>query len=331
MDLLIPPAPEIGNTAVELVNAGVSIPTPAGRRWLFRGLTVSLRPGQCTGIVGRNGAGKSTLLRVCMGHQDPEEGTSTIGKRVVWNYIDQGREQLNGAGTVLEEIGGTSGMVAFGDRMITVRSYLRRFLFDEARINERVEKLSGGERARLMLAKSLCRGGNVIVLDEPTNDLDLGSLRMLEEALAAFDGTILVVSHDRYFLDRVCDQILAFEEGGIHVQPGNFSYYLEKKKEREQGLRRREPAFAQPPRAGAAIPDKTARKWTNKEKAELDGMEAAIEQAEGEARGLEDLLNDPAFHVQRGGEAPGVLEQLNAVRARIEALYARWEELTSYE
>src|SRR5688572_28045806 len=116
---------------------------------------------------------------------------------------------------------------------MSARSYLRRFLFPDERINENVGKLSGGERARLMLAKVLRKGGNVIVLDEPTNDLDLPSLRMLEEALTDFDGTVLVVSHDRYFLDRVCDQIVAFEEDGrVFLQPGNFSYYLEKKQER---------------------------------------------------------------------------------------------------
>src|SRR5689334_19726636 len=117
--------------------------------------------------------------------------------------------------------------------MLGGRAYLRRFLFDDRRVNERVDLLSGGERARLMLAKVLKTGGNLLVLDEPTNDLDLPSLRMLEEALADFDGSVLVVSHDRYFLDRICDQIIAFEDNGLFVQPGNYSYYLEKKKERD--------------------------------------------------------------------------------------------------
>src|SRR5690606_29080176 len=108
-----------------------------------------------------------------------------------------------------------------------------RFLFSDDRINERVDLLSGGERARLMLAKVLKTGGNVLVLDEPTNDLDLPSLRMLEEAIADFEGSVLVVSHDRYFLDRICDQIIAFEEDGVHFTPGNYSYYLEKRQQRE--------------------------------------------------------------------------------------------------
>jgi ATP-binding cassette subfamily F protein uup len=213
MDLLIPPPPELGNTVVELEEVGASVPTDDGLRWLFRSLNLTLSPGQCTGVVGRNGAGKTTLLRLCLGDRTPEEGQVNIGKKVVFNYIDQARMQLRGGQTVMAEVAGKSEYVTFGDRPLGARAYLRRFLFADDRVNEQVDRLSGGERARLMLAKVLCRGGNVIVLDEPTNDLDLPSLRMLEEALADFDGSVLVVSHDRYFLDRVCDQIVAFEEG----------------------------------------------------------------------------------------------------------------------
>jgi ATP-binding cassette subfamily F protein uup len=327
MDLLIPPASELGNTAVELKNAGVRL-EPDGR-WLFRHLDLSLRPGECTGIVGRNGAGKSTLLRVCLGEQQPTEGSATIGKRVVFNYIDQGRMRLDTSNTVLKELGGDGSTIRFGNQEIPVRSWLRRFLFDDARMNESVEKLSGGERARLLLAKVLCRGGNVLVLDEPTNDLDLGSLRMLEEALAAYNGTVLVVSHDRYFLDRICDRIVAFEEGGVHVQPGNFSYYLEGKKAREArysslttgGFPKTEPA------SGAQSPAR--RKPTNKELRELESMEAVILDAEKIADDLEAQLNDPAFHSNRSTEVPSVVARLEDQRRAIERLYARWEELSS--
>jgi ATP-binding cassette subfamily F protein uup len=323
MDLLIPPAPELGNNAIELVNAGVRF--EENGRWIFRNLDLSLRPGECTGIVGRNGAGKSTLLRVCLGEQTPTEGTATLGKRVVFNYIDQGRMKLNGANTVLEEIGGDGGAIPFGSREIPVRSYLRRYLFDDVRMNDRVDKLSGGERARLMLAKVLCRGGNVLVLDEPTNDLDLGSLRMLEEALAAFDGTILVVSHDRYFLDRICDRIVAFEEGGIHAQPGNFSYYLEGKKARESHYASM--AFSKKSEPTAKPPPK--RKLSYREKEELEGMEQTILEAENLAAELEALLNDADFQTTRASEAPAVVSKLESQRREIDRLYARWEELSN--
>jgi ATP-binding cassette subfamily F protein uup len=211
-------------------------------------------------------------------------------------------------------------------------------------VNEPVAQLSGGERARLMLAKVLRRGGNVLVLDEPTNDLDLASLRMLEEALADFDGTVLVVSHDRYFLDRICDQVVAFEDGGLFVQPGNYSYYLEKKKERDAlnqaawasltkapargpeplsaPIRRREDA-----RAGRA--PARPKKLTFKEQRELDGMEAAILAAETRVQELETTLNDPEFHATRSREAHGLIADLEAAKAEVTRLYERWQELAA--
>ncbi len=329
LDLVIPPPPEVGNTAVELINAGIHMPCGDDVKWLFRGLDLSLRPGQCTGIVGRNGAGKTTLLRMCLGQLEPSEGTVTIGKRVVFNSIDQDRARLNLNGTVMEEIGGTAGMVEFGNQRITVRSYLRRFLFDDSRVNECVGKLSGGERARLALAKALCRGGNVIVLDEPTNDLDLGSLRILEEALAVFGGTILVVSHDRYFLDRVCDQIVAFESGGVHIQPGNYSYYLEKKQERERSHRDLERKYRAPAAPSAPPVERPERKLGNKEKAELDGMEEAILLAEQGVAEIETQLNDPRLHIDRPSDALALVERREAAKSHVERLYARWEELSN--
>jgi len=324
MDLLIPPPPEIGNTAVELNAAGMR----AGEsgRWLFRNLNLVLRPGQCTGVVGRNGSGKTTLLRVCLGESAPVEGTATIGKRVVFNYIDQSRMRLDGKGTVMEEVSDSGEMVRFGEQTLTARAYLRRFLFEDSRVTERVDKLSGGERARLLLAKVLCRGGNVIVLDEPTNDLDLASLRMLEEALAGFDGTILVVSHDRYFLDRICDQIVAFEEGGVFVQPGNFSYYLEKKSERE----RRAPAGFRAVAAPVAEtrPAEKPKRLSFREQQELEGIEQVIQAAEEEVSDIESLLNDPSFYAARAADAPEMVKKLDLAKSEVARLYARWEELS---
>ena len=144
MDLLIPRAPEMGNTGIELVNAGAQVGEGEAARWLFRKLTLSLRPGQCTGVVGRNGVGKTTLLRICLGERDPDEGTAKVGKKVVFNYIDQSRMQLDGTGTVMDEVEDTDGTVYFGGQAISVRSYLRRFLFADSRVSERVDLLSGG-------------------------------------------------------------------------------------------------------------------------------------------------------------------------------------------
>ena len=296
MDLLIPPAPSLGNTVVELKDAGVCVGEGDHERWLFRKLDLSLEPGKCTGIEGRNGAGKTTLLRVCLGLRPLDEGEAVIGGRVVLNYMDQNRVQLDGSKTVLEEIADGDENVQFGERSISARGYLRRFLFEDARVNERVEKLSGGERARLMLAKMLKRGGNLLVLDEPTNDLDLPSLRILEESLAGFDGTVIVVSHDRYFLDRICDQIVGFEDAGVFVQPGNYSYYLEKRREREERARQSMPASMKkeaPARQKAPADSKKPRRLSYKEKLELDGMEERILEAETRVEQLEGQLNDP--------------------------------------
>ncbi len=333
MDLLIPPPAALGNHAIQLAHAGAKVGQGEEERWLFRGLTASLDPAQCTGIVGRNGVGKTTLLRLCLGERPSDEGLVKIGKRVLFNYIDQTRMQLTGAGTVLEEISEGNETVLFGEQHLSARSYLRRFLFADDRVNEPVSQLSGGERARLMLAKVLRRGGNVLVLDEPTNDLDLPSLRMLEEALADFDGTVLVVSHDRYFLDRICDQIIAFEEGGTFVQRGNYSYYLEKKKERDalKDAARASIAKTAFRNAGAGDAPKPARpgKLSFKDQRELEGMEAAIVSAETRVRDLETTLNDPEFHATRSREARGLIAELEAGRAEVTRLYERWHELAA--
>ena len=328
MDLLIPPAPELGNIAVELEKVSVAVGSEDERRFLFRNLTLSIRPGQCTGIVGRNGVGKTTLLKVCLGNLEPDEGIVQIGKKIRVNYIDQARMQLDGTGSLLDEVADGNEKVQFGDQTLGARAYLRRFLFDDKRINERVDLLSGGEKARLMLAKVLKHGGNLIVLDEPTNDLDLPSLRMLEEAIADFDGAVLVVSHDRYFLDRICDQIVAFEDGNVLVQPGNYSYYLEKRKAREQ----RDKLYAQ--NLAKEIAKKKAptaaekpRKLTMAERKELDGMEDAILAAEEKVQELETTLNDPDFHINRFQEVPALLESLEKAKADCAALYTRWEAL----
>ncbi|MBC8127875.1 MAG: ABC-F family ATP-binding cassette domain-containing protein [Gloeobacteraceae cyanobacterium ES-bin-144] len=331
MDLLIPPPPDLGNIVVELENAGVNVGNKTTPRWLFRHLTLTLRPGQCTGIVGRNGVGKTTLLKLCLGQIPASEGSAITGKRVKVNYIDQTRMQLDGTGSLLDEISDGNEKLMFGNQSLGARNYLRRFLFDDKRINERVDLLSGGERARLMLAKVLKNGGNVIVLDEPTNDLDLPSLRMLEEALADFDGSVIVVSHDRYFLDRICDQIIAFEENGVVVQTGNYSYYLEKRQAREAAERVQAQAAVRAASArqktASAVISAKPRKLTFKEKAELDGIEAAILAAEQAADALDAQLHDPDFQAKRFMEIPEMAGKLEAARNHIAALYKRWEEL----
>jgi ATP-binding cassette subfamily F protein uup len=273
--------------------------------------------------------GKTTLLKLCLGQIEATEGKATVGKKVKVNYIDQTRMVLDGTGSLLDEVADGNEKVQFGNQTLGARTYLRRFLFDDRRINERVDLLSGGERARLMLAKVLKTGGNLIVLDEPTNDLDLPSLRMLEEALADFDGTVLVVSHDRYFLDRICDQIVAFEDNGVFAQPGNYSYYLEKRQAREQVQR----LHAQAAARDAASRQKTTapagskpRKLTLAERKELEGMEDTILAAEEAVAELEGKLADPEFQ-KNFAEIPVTVAKLDEAKAKVARLYARWDEL----
>ena len=328
MDLLLPPPPELGNVAIDLENLGAVVGEGEERRWLFRKLNISLKPGQCTGIVGRNGAGKTTLLNICLGQRTPDEGRAIIGKRCQFNYIDQSRLVLDGTGSVLDEISEGRETVEFGEETLGARAYLRRYLFSDQRIKERVDILSGGERARLLLAKVLKTGGNILVLDEPTNDLDLPSLRMLEEALADFGGTVLVVSHDRYFLDRICDQIISFEEGEVVVQAGNYSYYLEKKLQRDAHYRRLEQSY----RKATATPEtrvhsSRTRKLTFNETRELEGIEETILAAEQKTAEIEHKLNDSDFFVERYEEANRLSDEIGPAKAEVSRLYKRWEEL----
>ena len=322
IDLLIPPPPRLGNTIVDLEDVSITL----GDRTLFRHMNLSLEEGQCTGVVGKNGVGKSTLLKICLQQLEPTSGKAILGKKVKINYIDQSRMQLDGTGSLLDEISDGNEKIEFGDETLGARAYLRRFLFSDERINERVDLLSGGERARLMLAKVLKTGGNLIVLDEPTNDLDLQSLRMLEEALAAFPGTILVVSHDRYFLDRICDQIVAFEDDGVKVTPGNFSYYLEKRQARENAARAQATAANRAAKKRASNKREKPRKLTMAEAKELETLEDKAMEADHVVTSLQEKLSSP--DVQTDFEQiPVIMAELEAAKKVADELINRWEFL----
>ena len=322
MDLLIPPPPRLGDTIVVLDDVSITL----GDRTLFRHLNLSLEKGQCTGIVGKNGVGKTTLLKICLAQLEATTGTATLGKQVKVNYIDQSRMQLDGSGSLLDEISDGNEKINFGDETIGARAYLKRFLFSDERINERVDLLSGGERARLMLAKVLKTGGNLIVLDEPTNDLDLQSLRMLEEALAAFPGTIICVSHDRYFLDRICDQIIAFEDDGVHITPGNFSYYLEKRQTRENSARALATAFKRKNKKLTSEKKDKPRKLTLAEAKELENLEEKVMDADALVTTLQEKLSTPEVQTDHE-QIPLVMAELDSAKKIADDLLNRWELL----
>ena len=200
---------------------------------LIDNLTFSIPKGAIVGIIGGNGAGKTTLFRMICGQETPDEGTITIGETVEVGYVDQSRDDLDGEKNVWEEISDGLDILQVGKYETASRGYVSRFNFKGADQQKRVGDLSGGERNRVHLAKLLKKGANVLLLDEPTNDLDVETLQALEVAIEAFPGTVLVISHDRWFLDRIATHMLAFE-GGSHVEwfEGNFTEYEEDRKRR---------------------------------------------------------------------------------------------------
>lgn len=225
----IPPGPRLGGVVVEVDN----LKKGYGDKLLIDGLSFKLPPGGVVGVIGPNGAGKSTLFRMIIGQETPDEGTIRLGETVKLGYVDQSRDKLDPKKTVWEEVSEGNDILVLGNREISSRAYVGAFNFKGGDQQKKVGLLSGGERNRVHLAKMLKEGGNLLLLDEPTNDLDVETLSALEEALEMYPGCAVVISHDRFFLDRIATHILAFE-GNSHVEwfEGSFSDYLEDKKRR---------------------------------------------------------------------------------------------------
>lgn len=227
--IVIPPGPRLGDVVIQAEKLSKGF----GDRLLFEDLTFKLPPGGIVGVIGANGTGKTTLMKLITGQETPDSGTIRIGDTVVLGYVDQSRDALNPNKTVWEEISQGEDEVVLGKRKMPSRAYVGQFNFKGADQQKKVGQLSGGERNRVHMAKMLKSGANVILLDEPTNDLDVDTLRALEEALLAFPGCAVVTSHDRWFLDRIATHILAFE-GDSHVEwfEGNYEEYEADKKRR---------------------------------------------------------------------------------------------------
>jgi len=221
-EIVIPPGPRLGDLVVRATNLAKGF----GDRLLFDGMNFSLPRGGIVGVIGPNGAGKTTLFRMIVGQEKPDGGELTIGETVAISYVDQTRDALSPENTIWQEVTGGEEKILVGKREVNSRSYVGSFGFKGPDQQKRVAGLSGGERNRVHLAKLLKSGGNLLLLDEPTNDLDVDTLRALEEALVEFAGCAVVISHDRWFLDRIATHILAFEEDGtVHWSEGNFTDY----------------------------------------------------------------------------------------------------------
>ena len=324
--MLMPPPAPFGDLIVSLKDVSLS----RGGHTLFQHLSLDFTRGMRLGILGRNGLGKTSLLKLLLGELTPTAGSLRVGPKVEFNYVDQHRTSLNDAKTVVEDIGEGNDFVMFGTRKVAVWTYLRRFLFQDEEITTRVGELSGGERNRLLLAKVLKQGGNFLLLDEPTNDLDLSTLRVLEESLMSFAGCVAVISHDRYFLNRVCTDILAFEgDGQVVFQHGDYQYYLEKRRERLAQASASSPALAAASSSSAPAPRPQKVRLTWKEQRELEGMEEAILEAEERVAQSEAIFADPDFHAKYGARTQELTQEMEAAKAEVERLYARWEELSA--
>ena len=229
LELYIPPGPRLGNNVIEAIDVSKAF----GDKLLYENLNFNLPPAGIVGIIGPNGAGKTTLFRMIMDQQTPDSGEFKVGETVKVAYVDQAHEEIDVEKSIYEVISGGTDLIDVGGREINARAYVSKFNFGGSDQGKKVKVLSGGERNRLHLAMTLKEGANVLLLDEPTNDLDINTLRALEEALENFAGCAVIISHDRWFLDRVCTHILAFEGNSEVVYfEGGYSDYEENRKKR---------------------------------------------------------------------------------------------------
>jgi ATP-binding cassette subfamily F protein uup len=282
------------------------------------------------GLLGPNGAGKSTLLRLLTGQERPDSGSVRLGNRTTIAIMGQDRDGLDPDQTVYDSLGDAEH-VRIGERRVHKRTWLREFLFEGDQQNKKIASLSGGERCRLLLAHLMAQNANLIILDEPTNDLDITSLQFLEDAICEFDGCVLLVTHDRYFLNRVVNALLVFEDHQLTRYDGDYEFYRQRRDEREAALKEARAAQkrdeAQRAKAAAPALATSDRRLSWKEKKELEGMEATILQAEERKAALEAKLSDPALYQKAAAEAAALSQRLQELNLDIERLYERWQEL----
>jgi ATP-binding cassette subfamily F protein uup len=351
-----------GKTILDLVDVGVEL----GGKKLLADFTLRMVSGDRCGIVGPNGAGKTTLLRIACGDIPASTGEVKRGVQTKIAYFDQARAGLVDEWSVYDNVVGREGaertgggMVKIGERSTEMRSYLEQFLFDVPKQRQKVGALSGGERARVALAKSLKEGANLLLLDEPTNDLDIMTLGALEELLSSWPGCVLVVSHDRYFLNRVANSILAFEGDGKVVRyPGGYDSYRSLRpdpardaKEAKEARASTPPKAMTPPtkstppaskRTGSvtgsgsgsgkksqsvAPPAVVLKGLSHAERIELDGILDVIDDAELRVSALEGSLADPRLYAERADEAKRIKDDHAAAVAEVARLTSRWEAL----
>ncbi len=322
-------APRLGSRVLDIHELSFGY----GSQPIIEEFSDQLLAGERIGVVGPNGSGKTTLLRLLVGEEEPDAGRVVLGENTRIGYLDQEREI--DPGRTVERAVSDSDWVQLDGRSIHVRAYLDRFLFPPHVQQQRVGSLSGGERNRLLLARLLLEEFNLLVLDEPTNDLDLDTLRILEEALESFEGCVVVVTHDRYLLDKLASSLWVFEgDGVIHRHHGGWDSYLARREEarldalaRSKELEKsRQKARAEAYRSQKAERS-DRRRLSYNEQRELEGMEARISGLEAERDELSGLLGDPEFYREDPARVSGVTTRFSQLEQELEALYERWVEL----
>jgi ATP-binding cassette subfamily F protein uup len=318
-----------GDLVIEALS--LSYAWPDGQN-LVEDLSISVMRGDKIGLIGPNGSGKTTLIRLLLGELAPKAGTVRHGTRLQTVYFDQLRQQLDPQKSVWENLAGSDDTVLVNGQSRHVLAYLQDFLFSPERSRSPVHILSGGERNRLLLAKLFLRPSNLLVMDEPTNDLDADTLELLEDLLVEYQGTLLLVSHDRAFLDEVVTSTLVFEgQGRVAEHAGGYSDWLVQRqaaKAQENQAVRGGAAKTTDTRAPVRLPAaERPRKLGFKEQRELEALPDRIAGLEEEIAGFEARLAEPDLYRKGGGEVADLNRRLETVRSELEAAYRRWEEL----
>jgi ATP-binding cassette subfamily F protein uup len=322
--LQIQEAQKSGNLVIRLEDTAFEYPNHR----VFDPFSLTIMRGDKVGIIGRNGAGKSTLLKVLLGKLEPTSGNVKRGTNLDVAYFDQLRAQLDENKTVQESVGEGSDSIVINGTKKHVLGYLQDFLFAPERARTQIKFLSGGERNRILLAKLFAKPTNLIVLDEPTNDLDAETLELLEEKLIEFGGTVLLVSHDRAFLNNVVTSTVVFDEDGLHEYVGGFDDWQRQKKARADAAATAATESNKKPKPKSGKQDST-RKLKYKEKQELEKLPAQIESVEAEIAGFHESMAQPDFYQQPGEVIASAQAKLTELQSNLDQMYARWEELES--
>lgn len=326
LEMEIPRGPRLGSKVIEIENLSFAYP----EKKILDGLDLKIENGMRLGIVGPNGVGKTTLIKLLLGQLQSDGGSVTVGETVKFGTLEQKREDLDDEATVMEEIAGTGKYVVVGENKVHIAGFLNSFLFPGSKKLVKVGSLSGGERGRVLLAKLLLQDCNVLVLDEPTNDLDLNTLRALEEALCAFYGCVLLVSHDRWFLDRVATHVLYLDgRGGAFLHTGDVSSLLERWSPDEdvvEQVAEKMPVMQNPESNNS----EAKRKLSNKERIEFEGLLDLIADAELKISDIDLQMQDPAVFSAADNKLSELQQLRTVLSGKIDDLTSRWEELSEF-